>query len=190
MALHWLDLLIIGVIALSVITGLFRGFMKELIALGIWMLAIWLTINYAQTLDPFLSRYISDSRIRMALSSLIILLGTLLGGAIFNAILGLIMRRSGLSGVDRILGMAFGFIRGVLVVALVMTVIRVTGMPITAYTQQSQLYPKFDPLVTWMASFTPGLINKVKSFDTTYLIDMKPSMESATDGFIDITPDP
>ena len=44
MQLQWVDLAIIAVIGLSVLTGLFRGFVKELVALCVWILAIWLGI--------------------------------------------------------------------------------------------------------------------------------------------------
>mgnify|MGYP006371064045 FL=1 len=46
LAFHWVDYVIIAIIGLSVITGLFRGFVKELIALTVWVLAIWLALNY------------------------------------------------------------------------------------------------------------------------------------------------
>jgi membrane protein required for colicin V production len=58
MQLQWVDIAIISVIGLSVLTGLFRGFVKELVALCVWVLAIWLGINYSQSLDPWLQSYI------------------------------------------------------------------------------------------------------------------------------------
>ena len=37
--MNWLDLFIIGVIAISAIISLFRGFTKEAISLATWVLA-------------------------------------------------------------------------------------------------------------------------------------------------------
>jgi membrane protein required for colicin V production len=166
MAWHWLDFLIIGVIGLSVLTGLFRGFLKELIALCIWIVALWLVFHYSETFAPSLQPYIEDKRICLAVAAVIILLVTLIIGAVLNGILGFIIRRSGLSGTDRILGMGFGFVRGVFIVGLVMTVLKVTEMPLDEQATQSRLYAKFDPVVTWMSGFAPNLIQQVKTYDT------------------------
>ena len=165
MSLHWMDYVIIAVIGLSVITGLFRGFIKELIALGVWILAIWLAFNYSSALDPWLQPYVHDKTARTVVSFVAILLATIIVGGLFNALLSFILHRAGLSGTDRLLGMGFGFVRGVFIVALLMLVVKMTSIPHQDYTNQSQLYAKFDPLVNWLYKFTPNLIQQVKVFD-------------------------
>ncbi len=167
MSWYWLDILIIGVIALSVITGLFRGFVKELIALCVWILAIWLAFTYLSVVDQWLLPYIAEKTARTVVAFIGILIATLIGGAIVNALLSLILRRSGLSGTDRLLGMGFGLVRGVFIVALMMLVIQFTSIPYQAFSQQSKLYAKFDPLVNWLSKFMPGVIQHVKAFDNT-----------------------
>lgn len=158
MSWHWLDYIILAVIGLSVITGLFRGFVKELVALIVWALAIWLAYNYSKTLDPYLLPYIKDQNIRMAVSFIAVLLATLIAGGLFNALLSFILTRSGLSGTDRLLGMGFGFVRGVFIVAFVMLVVKITAIPHTEYSEQSRLYAKFDPLVNWLSDYMPAFV--------------------------------
>ena len=165
MSSYWVDLVIIGVIALSVITGLFRGFVKELIALGIWIVAIWLAYSYSSMVDHWLMRYIGDKTVRIVVAFVGIMIATLIGGAIVNALLSLILRRSGLSGTDRLLGMGFGLVRGVFIVAFLMLVIQFTSIPYSAFSQQSKLYAKFDPLVNWLSTFMPKIIEQVKVLD-------------------------
>ena len=165
MSWNWIDCVIIAVIALSMITGLFRGFIKELIALGVWVLAIWLAFTYTSVVDPWLQPYIQDKTARMVVSFVAILLATIILGGLFNALLSFILRRSGLSGTDRLLGMGFGFVRGVFIVALMMLVVKMTSLPQQDYTSQSRLYAKFDPLVTWLYGFMPNFIKQVKVFD-------------------------
>ena len=161
----WVDLVIIAIIALSVITGLIRGFVKELVAVCVWILAIWLALNYSQALDPWLQNYIQDKTARSVVGFIAILLGTLIAGGITNAILGFIMKRTGLSGTDRILGMGFGFVRGVFIVALIMLVIKMTSLPYQQYSSNSVLYAKFDPVVNWLYGMMPNFINQVKMLD-------------------------
>ncbi|HHF7343968.1 CvpA family protein [Legionella feeleii] len=162
----WVDLVIIGIIALSVVTGLIRGFVKELIAMGVWILAIWLAFNYSQNLDPWLQKFIQDKTARKITAFIMILFGTLIAGGIVNALLGFILKSTGLSGTDRILGMGFGFVRGVFIVALVMVVIKMTSLPYAEYAGNSKLYAKFDPVVNWLSGLMPSLIDRVKGLET------------------------
>ncbi|WP_019216894.1 CvpA family protein [Legionella tunisiensis] len=162
----WVDLVIVGIIALSVITGLIRGFVKELIAIGVWVLGIWLAFNYSQNLDPWLQKFIQDKTARKITAFIVILLGTLITGGIANALLGFILKSTGLSGTDRILGMGFGFVRGVFIVALIMVVIKMTSLPYAQYAGNSKLYAKFDPVVDWLYGLMPGLIDRVKGLET------------------------
>ncbi|MFY7698276.1 MAG: CvpA family protein [Legionella sp.] len=165
MSWHWIDYIICGVIGLSVLTGFFRGFLKELIALCVWFLAIWLAFTYSADLDPWVRPYIHDSTARRAVCFVMILLATIIVGGLFNAILSFILRRSGLSGTDRLLGLGFGFVRGIFIVGLMMLIVKLSGFPYQSYTVQSQFYSRFDPLVSWLATFTPSLIDQVKNLD-------------------------
>ena len=167
MSWYWIDYVIIAVIGLSVITGLFRGFVKELIALCVWILAIWLAFTYSPLLDPWLQSYVHDKTARTVVAFVAILLGTIIVGGMFNALLSFILHRSGLSGTDRVLGLGFGFARGVFIVALLMLVVKMTSLPQEEYTRQSYLYAKFDPLVDWLYARTPELIKKAKVLDKT-----------------------
>lgn len=170
MQLQWVDLAIICVVGLSVLTGLFRGFVKELVALCVWILAIWLGYHYSESLDPWLQSYIQEKSARTAVAFVMILFATLLVGGIINAILSFILKRAGLSGTDRTMGMVFGFARGVFIVALLMVAVKMTSLPYEAYAQQSQLFARFDPLVAWMYAKVPDFVKQVKTVDNSDLI--------------------
>ncbi|HAT1596239.1 TPA: CvpA family protein [Legionella pneumophila] len=176
MQLQWVDIAIVAIIALSVLTGLFRGFVKELVALCVWVLAIWLGFNYSQILDPWLSSYIQEQSVRTVIGFIIILFATLFVGGVVNAILSFILKRAGLSGTDRTLGMGFGFLRGVFIVALIMVAVKMTSLPYQEYSQKSKLYARFDPVVALLYSHLPEFIKQVKSVDKTEnIIDTVPA---------------
>lgn len=165
MQLQWVDIAIVAIIALSVLTGLFRGFVKELVALCVWILAIWLGFNYSQSLDPWLKSYIQEQSVRTAVAFIIILFATLFVGGVINAILSFILKRAGLSGTDRTLGMGFGFLRGVFIVALIMVAVKMTSLPYEKYSQESKLYARFDPVVSLLYEHLPEFIKQVKTVD-------------------------
>lgn len=176
MQLQWVDLAIIAIIGLSVLTGLFRGFVKELVALCVWALAIWLGIHYSASLDPWLQPYIQEKSARTAVAFILILFGTLLVGGIINAILGFILKQSGLSGTDRTLGMGFGFLRGVFIVALIMVAVKMTSFPYEEYAKNSRFYAQFDPVVALIYEHLPEFIKQVKAIDKTEnIIDSVPA---------------
>ncbi len=161
-SLHWVDYAIIGVVGLSVITGLFRGFVKESIAMGVWILAVWLAITYSSQLAVFFEPYIGDSSARAIVAFAATVIVTLIAGGLFNTLLSFVLKRSGLSGTDRVLGMGFGFVRGVFIVAILMLVVNMTSLPHEEYRTQSSLYAKFDPLVTWLSGYTPAFIKQMQ----------------------------
>lgn len=174
MQFQWVDLIIVAVIGLSALTGLFRGFIKELIALVVWVVAIWVGYNYTHSLDPWLQPYIMDKSVRSIIAFLIILVGVLIAGGIVNAILSRIITGTGLGGMDKILGMVFGFARGAFIVALIIAILAMTSLPYQQYMQGSRLYPQLIPVVNWISGYLPQLINKVKSVDRSALIDIIP----------------
>lgn len=166
MQLHWIDLIIIGIIGLSAITGLFRGVVKEVIALGIWVVAIWMGYNHAQSLTPWIQPYIQNTTAQTAVAFFVILLGVLIAGGILNFLLGLLLKRSGLSSMDKILGMCFGFARGVFIISLILAVLRMTSLPYQQYTQSSTLCAQLQPIVNWISGYIPTFINHIKAVDS------------------------
>ena len=172
MSLNWIDIAILAIIGLSMLTGLIRGFFKELIALGVWVLAFWLAYHYTAYVETIFQSYIHDPSVRKIVSFVAILLATILIGGLVNGILSFILKRSGLSGTDRLLGAGFGFIRGIFVVSLVIVVLQMTSIPHEDYFKQSGLYGRFEPLVKWLSARVPNVIHQVQWLDQSE--DRKP----------------
>ena len=169
-SMTWLDYTILGIILLSTLTGILRGFVKELIALCIWALAIWLGYHYADRLDVFFQGWVEDARLRFGIGFIIIMVATLVIGGICNAFLGVILKKSGLSSTDRLLGMGFGLIRGIFVVSLVLVVMQMTSLVKQDGMKRSQLAAQFDPVVVTLKSYIPSLIQQLKTIDSTHQI--------------------
>ena len=179
MSWQLIDLIIIAIIGLSVLTGLFRGFVKELIALCVWVVAIWLAFTYSQEVSSWLQPYIQDLTARTVVAFVAILLVTIIIGSIFNAMLSFVLRRSGLSGTDRLLGMGFGFVRGVFIVTLLLLVFDIAAIPYQPYTKDSRLVGKFVPLVNWLSGFMPDFIKHMKVLEKTHSPTDKIKKESS-----------
>lgn len=164
-ALHWIDYVIIGVIVLSALTGFVRGFIKEIIALGVWVAAVWVAFMYAKPVAVWLGAYIQDRSIQVILAYVVLIIGTIVVGGLLNAMLSFILHHSGLSGTDRLLGVAFGAVRGIFVIALIMVVVKLSAFPEDEYRKKSCLYSYFDPLVNWMYQYTPNLLKRADELE-------------------------
>jgi membrane protein required for colicin V production len=110
--MNWTDYLLIAVLAFSSIAGLMRGLLREVISLVTWIAAVWIAWTYSSSLEPHLGGALSDAAARPWAARAIIFVAVLLVGAAVGALLGHFVRLSLFSGVDRLLGMVFGLLRG------------------------------------------------------------------------------
>lgn len=89
MQFQWVDIIFIIIIGLSSITGLLRGFVKEFIAIGVWILAVWAGYNYSGSVTPYIQPYIQNPSILSIVSFMVVVLGVLIAGGIANFVIGL-----------------------------------------------------------------------------------------------------
>ena len=106
------DYLIIVAILISALAGVLRGFLREAVALATWIIALFLAWHFADLLEPHLGGLMADSAVRPWAARVIIVVLVLLLGTAVAVALGHFVRLSIFSGVDRLLGFAFGILRG------------------------------------------------------------------------------
>lgn len=152
------DYIIIAVIIISTLISLIRGFFKELISLAIWILGIWVAIKFHATFAEVFAPYISNISLRLIIGFASLFLSVLIFGAIFGYFLSFVIAKSGMSGFDRLLGMIFGCVRGVLLIAVVLLLISTTSFVQDDWWQKSVLIPHLQLLVDWLRVFLPQKI--------------------------------
>lgn len=149
----WVDFLIIGLIAVSAVISLFRGFVKEAISLATWVVAFWISLAYATALSELLPAAVSDHTLRIGIAFAGLFIVTLVLGGVVNVLAGQMVKRTGLSGTDRSLGVVFGLLRGALLVALLVLLGTLTVMPSEPWWLESKLLPFFQNLAIWLRGF-------------------------------------
>lgn len=152
---NWIDYTIIVIIALSVLISVMRGFVREVISLVIWIAAIAVSFIFYRYIANLLVNVIHADEVRLIISFVGLFLATLVLGMLINYLIGELVANTGLSGIDRMLGIVFGIARGILVVVLLMILVGLT--PITKDTawRESVLVPHFKPLEDWLSNFLP-----------------------------------
>ena len=152
----WVDYTIIGLILISAVIGLSRGFIREAFSLVLWTVAIWVGLTFSREFSSFLEDFISAPSARIATAFAILFFITLIVGSLIGFLLGELVKKTGLTGSDRFAGMIFGIARGLVVVAIIIMLAGLTPLPEDSWWKESTLIPPFQTLAVWLRDHIPS----------------------------------
>jgi membrane protein required for colicin V production len=112
----WVDLAVFGFLAISGLLAFGRGFVREMLGIGAWIGAVTLAIFAMPTMRDYVQTWFSNPAWVNPASFVVVFLGSLIVLTIVASIIGRMVSRSALGGVDRTLGLVFGLARGAAVV--------------------------------------------------------------------------
>ena len=154
--LNYADIAICLIIFISVSIGIYKGFVKEVLSLLSLILALvlafylsdyptqWLTSVSQNWGGEWLGISIEGQSIVFVVSFILIFITALIVGRLLsNALSDLVSQSTILKGMNRILGAAFGLLRGALIVILLIIFAGLTKVSIYSWWQQSRLLPPF-----------------------------------------------
>ncbi len=151
--MNWVDITIIGIIAFSASVSIIRGFIREALSLVSWVLAFFIAGHFYTYITQYLT-YFENEMIRIAVAITILFFATLLVCSVVSYVIGQLVQKTGLSGTDRVLGICFGVLRGILVVAaLLFLVDTFTSLSKSPYWTESQLIPHFHFIIRWFFDY-------------------------------------
>lgn len=145
-----LDWVATVIVVLSGLVSLWRGFVREALSLASWVAAFVLANLFALPATGPLSELIANptGRYIVAWASLFVLV--LIVGSLTAKLMSKLIRVSGLSLLDRILGTVFGLLRGALIVlALVFVLRQLIPESELALLREAQLMPHIELLLGW-----------------------------------------
>jgi membrane protein required for colicin V production len=152
---NWVDAIILGVLGLSVLIGLWRGLVSEVLALAAWIAAFWVAWTFGPAVAAHFERSIALPLARLLVGYALCFLVVLLLGALLRFVVAKLVDGTGLSGTDRLLGMLFGAARGVLLVTLAVFLLGFTAFARDPWWHESMLLPRFQGVAVWLGQRMP-----------------------------------
>lgn len=142
------------ILLVSGAVGFFRGFIREAISLLSWLIGLWLAWHFAWIVDPWLGGAIPDMGAREWVGRAVVLLLVLLFGALVGSVVSHFARRAiGLAAMDRTLGAAFGLVRGVIVVGLLVLAGRAVNLDREPWWEQTRSMPAAEAIANWLERY-------------------------------------
>lgn len=127
-----------------------RGLIKEALSVANWIIALLIAVTFRDHLASLLVHYIETPSLRQLVAFGILFVVTLLVGALVNYLIGELVKITGLSSTDRILGMVFGLLRGfVVVMAVLLLIPPIISIDQDKWWSESLLIPNFLAFEDW-----------------------------------------
>jgi len=159
--LNGLDWLIIVVLAASTLLSLWRGFAREALSLAGWVAAFLIANMFVDQMASVLAGAIDNITGRYVAAFAILFVLSLMAFSLLSMMISRLIKATGLSLLDRLLGTVFGFARGVILILVCVFIIRqLVPAADLEWLHRSQLMPHLDILAQWtqyvFAEFNSG----------------------------------
>ncbi len=134
--MNGLDLLVVGVMAISAVAGLMRGLVREVFSLGAWVLAFL----FAKSLAPFVAPMVpgvDSEALRHFAAIVLVFVLILVVASLSGSVLAGMVKWVGLGLYDKFMGLVFGVLRGGVIVLSLTLLAGLTALPQTRLWQDA-----------------------------------------------------
>lgn len=185
-AINWVDVVLGGAVIISALVGIARGLIKEVLSLLTWLVAIWVAWKFSDMVaEKYVRGFIDDPTISYLAAFGGLFLVTLFALGLFNMLVSSFLASSGLGGIDRMLGMIFGLLRGLIIAAILVFIAKfvppLTDMPAW---KDSRLQPTFGAMAEWGIARLPEnvrtILNKAAQPESIGIITSSVSAAAAS----------
>lgn len=155
--MNWVDLLVLGVTALSALFGFIRGLVREVLGVGAWIGAALVALFAFDPVSTEARSFITSPAVADAASVAVVFLVTLVTLSLFASWAASAVRHSALGGLDRTLGLAFGLARAAIIVIVAYIGIGLVEVP-TAWPpplREARGLPYAYAAATWAVHLLP-----------------------------------
>ena len=149
------DHAVLTITGFSVLTGLLRGFTREVIALASWVVAFFAASAFGGDAATLLAGQIPDESWRVLAAFLAVFFAALIVMSVIALLVSKLVNSAGLGFEDRMLGGLFGLARGLLVVLVLVLVAGLTALPRQTVWKDAMLIAPLEKLAVIVKQWLP-----------------------------------
>jgi membrane protein required for colicin V production len=161
-AIGWVDWALLAVLTLSVLAGVVRGLVFEVLSMLGWVVGWFAALWFAGDVAPHVPIGDPGSKLNHAAAFAGCFVATIVVWAIGARLVRLLLHTTPLTTIDRLLGAGFGFVRGALLLLVVAAVVGLTPAAQSGDWQRSHgavwLQATVDSLKPWLPPQTQRLL--------------------------------
>jgi membrane protein required for colicin V production len=161
----WFDIVVLGVLGLSMLLGVMRGLVKEMMAIAAWVIAVVIARQFGPVVANWLPAVLQPVGLRFAVGFACVTFGALMLLWLVTYFAAQIIRAKGLSLADRTIGAIFGLVRGVLIVLVGVLVAGLTALPKEPAWRNAWLSSPFEALAVSVKAWLPESIKTRIQYD-------------------------
>ncbi len=157
------DYVVLGIVTASLLLGVWRGMVAELIALAAWFLAFFAAVEFGSEVGEAVFAGIADSGLRALAGCAAVFIGVLVVMALVRMAASGLIKALGLSLSDRLLGLLFGIVRGGMIAMLLVAVGGMTSAPRQRWWQEAMLVAPLETAVLAVSPWLPAdLVQRIR----------------------------
>jgi len=137
-AISAVDWILLAVLGLSLLLGMWRGIVQEVLSLAGWVAAFYVSQMYAPMAAAWLPMEGSSQMLRYAAGFVAVFVAVLVATVLVSWVVKKLVSAVGLGPLDRLLGSLFGLMRGVVILLAVTVFVGMTPMRETEAWKQAQ----------------------------------------------------
>ena len=161
--MHFVDLGIIIIVFISSLFGLQRGFIKELLSVIFLLLSSILALKYGGDFGDSLLGWVDSISFRFWSGVILLFFIFLFLGSLLNWGISKLIKMSLINGINRFLGMIFGFLRGCVLISLIVMLMQNSAFSVNDWWLDSPIIQYAEIFAEWMRIMIPENFNMINN---------------------------
>jgi membrane protein required for colicin V production len=155
-----IDFAIIGIVLISCVISVVRGFVREALSLASWVISFIIAWELHVAFAGLLESIIEHNNGRLIVAFFVLFVLSLVAFTLVIFFAGKVVEKTGLTGADRVIGVFFGLLRGFLIVTVLVALAGYTQLPKSDIWDDSLLVEFFQPFAVWLIDLLPDKYTK------------------------------
>lgn len=152
------DIAIIGIVLISTFTALMRGVVNELASLVAWVVSFLGAKLFTPIVAPIALASVEPENLRYIVTFILLFFLLLAIQYFLRTFLTQVIKAIGLNSVNKLLGAAFGFAKGLIIATILVVVCSLTSLPKTPEWQASVTIPVIDGIARVGVPYLPETV--------------------------------